>query len=206
MQRVGEEKTNNRGNFPVIFEKDNMDLLRITFISMLIVVIIGSIYFFNISKVSKVLSKRDFIISLIGHAVIVDSVFQNTENTEIQPELLLAIIKNETDFKNITSRPNANRSFDIGICALNSYTYRDYNYEDLLNISANINLAVKHLQRDLQKYKGNKTLAILAYNSGYYKIDHSQIGEQRLIYVDKIYAYKYWLENSYVKYLQQGAK
>ena len=105
-----------------------------------------------------------------------DIIKEEAAKNNIDPYLVLAVIKTESGFnKNVTSPKHAK-----GLMQIMDSTAEDINQELSLNIdgdniydeNVNISLGCKYLSSLIKKYNGNYYLAIIAYNAGMGNVDN----------------------------------
>lgn len=105
-----------------------------------------------------------------------DIIKEEAAKNNIDPYLVLAVIKTESGFnKNVTSPKQAK-----GLMQIMDSTAEDINQELSLNIdgdniydeNVNISLGCKYLSSLIKKYNGNYYLAIIAYNAGMGNVDN----------------------------------
>lgn len=93
---------------------------------------------------------------------IYDSVNKYAKQYGVDPNLVLAVIKNESDFKtNDVSSTGA-----VGLMQLMPGTARDLGVTNSYDIDENIKGGVKLLKEDLDKYNGDVRMAYMAYGAG----------------------------------------
>jgi soluble lytic murein transglycosylase len=82
--------------------------------------------------------------------------------TSVEKEFIKAVIKAESSFiKNAVSKKGAR-----GLMQLMPSVIKIYNVKDPFNASENIMAGAKYLKKLLDKYNGNKDMALAAYNAG----------------------------------------
>lgn len=104
--------------------------------------------------------------------------------------LLLAICTHESGLKNIINE-NDGGSPSYGICQIKESTARESGFKgkesDLMKPEVNVLYAAKYLAKQLNRYNGDWTMAISAYNAGSYRESTGRPGCPRnMVYVDKI--------------------
>ncbi len=99
-----------------------------------------------------------------------DAVAGAAEATDIDPQLLFAIARQESAFSPDAKSPAGALGLMQLMPATARYTARKsglrYSYRDLLNPSQNITLGSRYLNTLLRQFEGNRILAAAAYNAG----------------------------------------
>ena len=93
---------------------------------------------------------------------IYEAVNKYSDTYEVDKNLILAIIKQESNFdKNATSSAGAK-----GLMQLMDFNSESYGVENPYDIEENIEAGVKHIKYCLDKFNGNVEMALMAYNAG----------------------------------------
>lgn len=135
---------------------------------ILIIIIILIIIFALLFKVFRV---QDIVLKKIYPKEYAEYVYKYSEEYEVDPLLIFAIIKAESNFNpNVVSSSNA-----IGLMQLMDATAEEIATKlnivyvkkaSLYNPELNIQLGTKYFSNLLKEYKGNQLLALTAYNAG----------------------------------------
>lgn len=132
------------------------------FIKSLVIIIIVSICIIFTS----IFILREFIYPKIHFDIITIEAGKNN----IDPYLILAIIKNESNFNTLaTSKKDAK-----GLMQIMDSTAKDINNNPNINLydeRINISLGCKYFTRLVNRYNGNYYIAICAYNAGLGNVD-----------------------------------
>lgn len=123
----------------------------------------------------KMLNIPDVITKKIYPRKYSEYVYKYSEENKIDPALIFAIIKAESNFdEKVVSSSGA-----VGLMQLMERTGmeqskkhgKNYQYKDLYNPEINIELGTAYLAELINKYNGNYYLAITAYNAGIGVVD-----------------------------------
>lgn len=91
-----------------------------------------------------------------------DLIYQEARKNELEPELVAAIVRAESNFRTVAvSERNA-----TGLMQLIPETGRDLGVGDLTDPRANIEAGTRYLRRLHDRYGGNVSLTLAAYNAG----------------------------------------
>ncbi len=152
-------------------------------------------------KKEEIKTSKQFYNLYVKNNLIIDSVYLCAEKLEIEPEILIAIMRFESNFdvKAFNSK-NENRSVDSGLMQLNSFTFPGLTIDQLFDIECNIFNGAKHLKVLLDKYNGNEILAVSAYNCGEWRVDNEKIKMNSLNYASNVINYKNYLKLKYAEF------
>lgn len=134
-------------------------------ISVLIILIIIATVLFGVCKVQNIILKKIYPIEYSEY------VYKYSEEYNVDPILVLAIIKAESNFNpNVVSKSNA-----IGLMQLIDTTAEEIATKldvdfvkgaSLYDPELNIRLGTKYFSNLMKEYNGNYLLALTAYNAG----------------------------------------
>ncbi len=119
--------------------------------------------FGSLSKgVEKISSKTTSPVKSNSKAQILDYIKEVSNNYGVEEKLVKALIKQESGFN-----PNAiSKAGAMGLMQLMPATAKSLGVKNAMNPKENIEGGVKYLKQMLNRYNGNKILALAAYNAG----------------------------------------
>lgn len=108
---------------------------------------------------------------LLFPTLYLDSVTQYAQQNGVSPALALAVIRQESRFdKDATSRSNAKGLMQIipstGAWIASERGISGFNVEQLYNVDRNVDFGTWYIRYVLDKFDGNRYLAVAAYNGG----------------------------------------
>jgi len=118
-------------------------------------------------KIEKIDERKYFDVPL--EEKIQDTLIDLCTEYEVDPVLILSVIKHESEFKsNSVNKNNKNGSVDYGLMQINNINNEKLKYEleitDLLNPEQNIHAGIYMLSEYLKKYELHE--ALICYNMG----------------------------------------
>ncbi len=122
----------------------------------------------------------------IGNSDIAYFTVKYSNQYELPPSLLIALMKVESTFDVKAVNYNKNRSVDRGLCQLNSYVFKNLKVEDFFNPELNISLGAKQLRWCLDISNNKLTKGLAMYNAGFGQVKNKRVGEMTLDYIQKI--------------------
>jgi soluble lytic murein transglycosylase-like protein len=135
-------------------------------------------YFFDTLRVEKLLK-------FAGNEKVLSSVLKWATIMKVEPELVLSIIRHESNFKvSAVNSRNKNGSKDYGLMQLNSDVYG--HDKELFDIDKNIELGVKNIAWCIEKSEGNLVKALVYYNAGIQRSKQYRVGEMTFDYIWKV--------------------
>jgi membrane-bound lytic murein transglycosylase MltF len=156
----------------------------------------------KISRFDGVL-KQEYFTHIIGSETIARSVIKYTGAKNIDPSLLVALMKVESKFNPRAENYNYNGSVDRGLCQLNDLTFTGLKREDFFDPETNIKNAATYLDWCLKK-SGNKLVRALAYyNIGIGNVAKRKVGPNTLDYIGLIIEEKRVLDAGLKTYLSE---
>ena len=147
--------------------------------------------------------KLNFYAEYIGNRDIAKYTLKHSKAFDIEPSLLIALMKVESRFNVYAVNYNKNRSIDRGICQLNSNTFTKLKAEDFFNPDVNIMNGAKLLRWCLDKADNKLTKALALYNAGFGKVSATKVGAITLDYIQKIVDEKEIIDGGFQKYLEE---
>lgn len=140
-----------------------------------VIIVIGIILF-------KVLNVQNIILKVLYPVKYSEYVYKYAEENSLDPELIFAVIKAESNFKpDVQSRSNAKGLMQLMDSTANEVftkienkfdnTASKNNSKDLFDPETNIKIGTKYLSTLLTRYDGNLYLAVIAYNAGIGTVD-----------------------------------
>ena len=130
--------------------------------------------------------KVKFLEGYIGSKHIARTAFKYSLDYGLEPELLTAIMKIESNFKIKAVNYNKNGSIDRGLCQLNSFVFSDMKLKDFFNPDINIKKGAMHIKWCLDQSGNNLIKGLAMYNAGYGSVSRTRVGDRTLDYIDKI--------------------
>ena len=142
--------------------------------------------FFNVlsSKPPNPIFTRVYIIKLTNKEIIHQHINKYSSLYNIEPEIIRGIIAVESNFNPQAKNPKSS-SYGLGQfikstgnwVAIEKLKYKGYKHHNN-NIDLQVHMTVWYYQHLLKKYKGNKTMALTAYNGFEYPYG---------VYAEKVY-------------------
>ncbi|HOF02061.1 MAG TPA: lytic transglycosylase domain-containing protein [Spirochaetota bacterium] len=130
--------------------------------------------------------KIKFLENYIGSKHIARSAYKYSLANELEPELMVAIMKIESNFKVKAVNYNKNGSIDRGLCQLNSFVFSDMRLKDFFNPDMNIERGAMHIKWCLDQSGNNLIKGLAMYNAGYGSVSKTRVGDRTLDYIHKI--------------------
>jgi soluble lytic murein transglycosylase len=151
----------------------------------------GTIHFTNVPtdpRFKRVVERSPYFRHRLSPAQLEQAIFRHAQRHRLEPSLLRAVIKAESDFD-----PYAvSRAGAVGLMQLMPHTAVRLDVQDSYDPEDNIGGGARYLRYLLNRYRGNLVLALAAYNAGEKAVDRHQavppIQETRL-YVAKVLGY-----------------
>ena len=106
-----------------------------------------------------------FYATMSGNTEASELILQKCLDKEVPINLMFALVKIESNFREKAYNVNYNGSTDRGYFQLNSNSYPHYSKEELYDPIINVNLGVSHYKGEYQKY-GSYEMALIGYNAG----------------------------------------
>jgi soluble lytic murein transglycosylase-like protein len=147
-------------------------------------------------------TKNEYYNTKINNQLIVESVFLCSRQFNISPDLIMGIIRRESNFdENAINTSNQDGSKDQGIMQLNSNTFRDLTDQELYDIECNIFNGSRLLAELLEEFDGKELLAVSAYNAGSWAVKNNCLKLKTLKYTNDVLQYKAEYEKEYLELL-----
>lgn len=115
-----------------------------------------------------------------------DIIIRYSNKYQLNPTLLLALIKTESNFNSNAVNYNYNGTIDRGLCQLNSNTFSGYTKEQFFDPEFNVDKAAEFLKWCLSQSENNVIIALAYYNAGIGTVFNESVGETTLNYINKI--------------------
>ncbi|MDC7231994.1 MAG: transglycosylase SLT domain-containing protein [Spirochaetales bacterium] len=131
-----------------------------------------------------------------GSYEIAKLIYDEAVKYNIEPELVFALVFNESSFNPRAVNQNSN-SIDRGLFQLNSRSFPNLREEDFFKPEINVPLGVAYLRYCLDM-GGNEVTALAMYNAGPNRVKDSRTPRMTLDYIHKIQDYKLSLEQGII--------
>lgn len=95
--------------------------------------------------------------------------YSKCKEYEVEYELILAIMKTESNFKSNTVSKNSKSNFDKGLMQINTIhkkNFRKLGFTDMLDPYQNIEYGIRYFAELYHKFNGNEHYSLSAYNKG----------------------------------------
>ncbi|MGA2435546.1 MAG: transglycosylase SLT domain-containing protein [Bryobacteraceae bacterium] len=112
-------------------------------------------------------------------------VIQYSKQFNVPSDLVMSIIKTESEFQVVRWHINTNGTIDRSLMALNSASFPDLKREQFYDIKTNLYYGIKYLSY-LQSKTNNTVLTVMAYNGGLYNTLHHKLQRSTYNYVVKV--------------------
>jgi translation elongation factor EF-Tu-like GTPase len=123
------------------------------------------------------------LIEFVDNKQILETVLNICQIENVEPELVLSVIKVESNFKIYATGKNKNGTIDRGLMQINS---SNIDCDTVYTPEKNIIEGVKILKWCLDKADNDVILALSYYNAGYGKVKQYKTGESTYKYISKI--------------------
>jgi soluble lytic murein transglycosylase-like protein len=135
----------------------------------------------------KIPSEKEILINKFNcNEEIAEYVIKYSAINNLDPKLVLSLIKAESNFDPKAINYNSNESIDRGLMQLNSSSFMEMSPKEFYDIETNISLGCEYLRWCLDKSDENLILGLTYYNNGYKKTKKSIVSERTLCYINKI--------------------
>lgn len=132
----------------------------------------------------------NYFSGVINNPQIAKQVVIHASQFGIEPSLLAALIKVESDFNPLAINYNYNGSIDRGLCQLNNRTFTSFQVGDFYNTELNIKTGAEFLKWCIDNAENNMVVALAYYNAGYGNVTNEKVGDTTLNYINKILHHK----------------
>jgi len=126
---------------------------------------------------------------VVNYDYIIQKIKYYAEMAQIDPYLLQAIIKNESNYDRFAQSKNIScKGRSLGLCQLNEIYYPSWKESDFFDIDKNLYAGCKVIKECLKLSYGNIRLALIYYNFGYGNVNYKKlpIPESTKKYCNKI--------------------
>ncbi|HOJ64028.1 MAG TPA: lytic transglycosylase domain-containing protein [Spirochaetota bacterium] len=130
--------------------------------------------------------KIKFLEEYIGNKEIAYFSYKYSKLNNIEPELLVAIMKVESNFNPKAINYNRNGTIDRGLCQLNNVVFSNLTLKDFFDIETNIKYGSQFIKWCLDQSQNNLIKALAMYNAGVGNVLNTKVGERTLNYIEKI--------------------
>ncbi len=148
--------------------------------------------------------KIKFLEEYIGDKNIAYFAYKYSKINNIEPELLVAIMRIESNFNPKAINYNKNGTIDRGLCQLNNVVFSNLTVKDFFDIETNIKYGSQFIKWCLDESKNNLIKALAMYNAGVGNVINTKVGERTLNYIHKIIEEKENIKTSMQNYLNEN--
>jgi soluble lytic murein transglycosylase-like protein len=127
-----------------------------------------------------------FYLNLTKNIDIALNIFKYSRVYNVEPDLMLAIMKIESRYRANTVNFNYNKSIDRGLFQLNSNSFPYLKEEDFFDTGTNIDNGTKYLRWCLDQTDNNLVKSLAIYNAGIGNLAGNKIGKNTLEYIQKV--------------------
>lgn len=158
-------------------------------------------------KVKKLINKDKeeliftFYKNIIGDQKITYFVLKYAKENHLEPSLLTAVIKTESNFNTQAISYNVNGSIDRGLCQLNDLTFPEIHPDAFFDPEINIQSGAKFLKWCLSSSNNNIVKALAYYNAGIGNVSKKNISETTLNYINKVISEKKRIDDEYERFI-----
>lgn len=148
--------------------------------------------------------KIKFLEEYIGNKDIAYFAYKYSKINQIEPELLVAIMKVESNFNPKAINYNKNGTIDRGLCQLNNVVFSNLSLKDFFDIETNIKYGTQFIKWCLDQSGNNLIKALAMYNAGVGNVLNTKVGERTLNYIQKIIDEKDNIKNGIEIYFNEN--